>query len=174
MTHKIYTLVAVAMLLIASCKNRTVTEHCTFPEEPTMKEISLSVINYADYKDLLVNGKYEIDSIRVIQPCSPTTPITIRTGSATRTDSNITVNAISFDGLSSFSDWKDCNKLAVWWSNSDLDTVQFVMEKLRCPGKCCITYYPRIIVDGQVLNPDDAVTGSDGNLHFLLVKAVPQ
>lgn len=173
MTRTIYTLLAAIAIAVTGCTNRQVTEHCTFPEEPTIRDISISLINYADYKDLLVNGKYEIDSIRVIQPCSPGTPITVRSGSATRTDSNIVVNAVSFDGISTFSNWRDCNKLAVWWSNNDLDTVQFVMEKVRCAGKCCISYYPRIIVDGVTFNPDNAVTGDDGKLHFLLVKAIP-
>lgn len=172
MTHKIYTLIAAA-LLFSSCKTNRQTE-CTFPEEPNMKQISLSVIDYSNYKDLLVDGKYEPDSIVVIQPCSPSTPITVNVGSATRTDSDIVVRAVNFDGISDFSNWKDCQKIAIWWGRNDLDTVQFVMEKQRCAGTCCMNYFPRIIIDGQVFSPDNGIKGDDGRLHFLIMKSIPE
>jgi hypothetical protein len=171
MRNYIYTLVA-ATLLIGSCKS----DHsgtCTFPVEPDMRQIHLSVIDYTNYKDLLVDGKFEPDSIVVIQPCSPSTPVRINVGSATRTDSDIVVRSISFDGLSSFSDWKDCQKFAIWWRNNDVDTVQFVLEKQRCPGNCCMTYYPRVLIEGQIFEPGSGIKGDDG-LYFLVMKSGPQ
>jgi hypothetical protein len=169
MRNKIYTLIA-AVAFFAGCKNDRPTD-CTFPNAPKMDEVHLSVINYTDYKDLLVSGKFEPDSIRVIQPCSPSTPITITTGSATRTDSDIVVRSIGFKGLTSFADLKDCQKIAIWWSNNDLDTMQFVMEQQRCAGNCCMSYYPRIIIDGQVISPSNGIEGEEV-MHFLLLKTV--
>lgn len=171
MIRKIHTLIAAALLL-ASCKNNRATD-CTFPQAPDMREIHLSVIDYASYKDLLVAGKFNPDSIVVIQPCSPSTPIKVNVGTATRTDSNIVVKSIGFSGLSSFATWKDCAKIAIWWNKNDVDTVQFTLEEQRCPGNCCMNYYPRIIADGTVLEPGNGISGENG-MYFLLMKSVPQ
>ena len=168
----IYALVA-ALLVIGSCKPTDRQTDCTFPEAPDMRQVNISVIDYTNYKDLLVGGKFNPDSIVVIQPCSPATLIKVKVGSAMRTDSNITVRAISFDGLSSFADWSDCQKFAIWWRNNDVDTVRFVLEKQRCPGNCCMTYYPRILVDGQVFEPGAGISGENG-MHFLIMKSGPQ
>jgi hypothetical protein len=171
MMRKIYTLLA-AITLLASCKDDRPTD-CTFPDAPKMDEIHLSVIDFNNDKDLLVPGKFNPDSIVVVQACSPGTPIEVVQGNATRPESGATVRSIRFENLSSFGDWRDCQKLAIWWNKNDMDTIQFVVEEQRCAGNCCMTYYPRIFVDGQMLEPGNGIEG-EGGMHFLLMKTIPE
>jgi hypothetical protein len=167
MIRKIYALLALT-LVMGSCKNNSETSTCTFPEAPIMDDISISVINTFNYKDYLLPGFYDPANIKVMQHCSPSTPIKVNVGSATRTDSNITVKAISFDNFTGFATWDDCQKFEVTWRGNEKTNFQFYVDKERCGNNCCMDYYPHVVVDGQTLNPGGAVTGDDGRMHILL------
>lgn len=173
MIRKIYTLLALA-IIVAGCKNDVDSPTCTYPPEPEFTQVSISMINTFNYKDYLVPGFYDPAGIRVIQTCSPSTPIEVIKGTATVTDSNITVTSLSFDSLTSFATWQDCQKLEIHWKNNQpVTTIQFYVDKEKCGNNCCINYYPRIIVDGQTLNPGTGITGGDNRLNILLTTFDP-
>lgn len=169
MIRKIYALL-ILTLALGSCTDNNDNEDptCTFPEAPKMDQISISVINTFNYKDYLVPGFYDPANIKVVQQCSPTTPIKVNVGTATRTDSNITVKAISFDNFSDFATWDDCQKFKVNWRLSDSTDFQFYVDKQRCGNNCCINYFPHVVIQGQTVSPGAGITGDDGRLHILL------
>ena len=173
MIRRIYTLLTLATV-IAGCKNDSETPTCTFPAEPKMEQISISMINTFNYKDYLVAGFYDPKNIKVVQTCAPTLDIDVLTGNATRTDSEIVVTAISFDSLTSFSTWQDCQKLEIRWkNNAPITTIQYYVEKERCGNNCCMNYYPHVIIDGQTLSPGGGIKGEDGKMHILLTTFDP-
>ena len=173
MIRKIYTLLAL-VIVIAGCKNDADSPTCTFPPEPEFKQVSISMINTFNYKDYLVPGFYDPANIKVIQTCSPSTAIEIIKGTATVTDSNITVTSLSFDSLTSFSNWEDCKILEIdWKNNKPKTTIQFYVDKERCGNNCCMNYYPRVYVDGQLLNTNSGITGEEAKLHILLTTFDP-
>ena len=171
MIRKIYTLIFAAAALFSSCKKEKTENTCTFPNDPILEDVRISVLEDSTGKDILVPNRLDPNNIKVIQTCAPHNAIDLKWSSATTTDSSQKVlKSFSFRNLTQFYNGQDCNKLTIQWSATDIDVLEFVMTKQRCAGNCCITFYPRIVINGVEMSPG-GVEGSDSTgVYFLLRK----
>lgn len=171
MIRKIYTLLFAAAALFSSCKKEKTENTCTFPNDPTLENVQISVLEDSTGKDILVPNRLDPNDIKVVQTCAPHNVIDLRWTTATTTDSSQKVlKSFSFRNLTQFYNGQNCNKLTIQWSATNTDVLEFVMTKQRCAGNCCITFYPRIVINGVEMSPG-GVEGSDSTgVYFLLRK----
>jgi hypothetical protein len=171
MIRRISTLIFAAAALFSSCKKDKTENTCTFPADPTLEDVRISVLEDSTGKDVLVPNRIDPNNIKVIQTCAPHNTIDLAWGSATTTDSSQkTLKSFSFKNLTEFYNGEDCKKLTIAWTNTDVDVLEFVMTKQRCAGNCCINFYPRIILNGVEMSPGGVEGKDSSGVYFLLRK----